>query len=77
MRQQLRRPDGGPVGQVLGYSHRENTKGESWTTALNLTKLGQKAARQKNTSPLIRKSYSIFLGVTLKKGVADVGDDDE
>jgi hypothetical protein len=37
-------------------------RGESWITALNLTELGQKAAGQKNTSLLIRRSYSIFLG---------------
>ncbi len=50
---------------------------ESLIKALNQTKLGQKAARQKNTSPLIRKSYSLFLRVMLKKGVPDVSDYDD
>jgi hypothetical protein len=53
----------------------ESTQWESRTTALN--KLGRKAVRQKNTFLQIRKSYSLFLRVTLKKGVADVGDDDD
>jgi hypothetical protein len=35
----------------------------------------QKAARQKNTSLLIRKSYLLFLGEMVKEVVAD--DDDE
>ncbi len=65
------------MGQVKGNSHRESTQGESWTTTLNLTELSQKAPLQKNTSPLIRKSYSLFLGVTVKKGVADVNDNDD
>jgi hypothetical protein len=61
----------------MGYSHRESTQRESWTRAFKQTKLGQKASRQKNTLLHIRKSYSLFLGVTLKKGVVDVGDDDD
>jgi hypothetical protein len=50
---------------------------ESWTTALDLTKLGPKAAHQKNTSLLIRKSYSLFLGVMVRKGVTDGDHDDD
>jgi hypothetical protein len=65
----------GPLGWVKGYSHRESSQGESWITALNLFELGQKAACNKYTSLLIRKSYSLFLGVTVKKGVADDDDD--
>jgi hypothetical protein len=57
------------------YSHRESAQGESWTTALKLTKLVQKAALQKNTSLLIRKSYSLFLGEMVKEVVAE--DDDK
>jgi hypothetical protein len=34
-------------------------------------------ASQKNTSLLIRKSYSLFLGVTLKMGAADHSNDDD
>jgi hypothetical protein len=37
----------------------------------------QKAAHQKNTSLLIGKSYSLFLGVMVKKGVVDNNDDDD
>jgi hypothetical protein len=62
--------------ELKGYSLRESTQEKSWTTALNLTELGQKAACQKNTLLQIRKSSSLFLRMTLKKGVADVGDDD-
>jgi hypothetical protein len=61
----------------MGYSHRESTQRESWTTALKLTELGQKAARQKNTLLHIRKSYSLFLRVMLEKGVVDVSDDND
>jgi hypothetical protein len=66
------------VVRVKGDSHRESTQGESWKTALNLTKLGQKAAHKKNTSMLIRRSYSfsLFLEVMLKKGVVDDNDDE-
>jgi hypothetical protein len=42
----------------------------SWITAQHLTELGKKAACQKNTSLLVRNSYSLFLGVMVKKGVA-------
>jgi hypothetical protein len=73
----LRQPDGGQWVELMGYSHRKSTQRESWTRAVKLTELGQKAARQKNTLLHIRKSYSLFLGVTLKKGVVDVGDDDD
>ncbi len=65
------------MGQVKGKSHRKSTQGESCTTILNLTGLSQKAPLQKNTSLLIRKSYSLFLGVTVKKGVADDNDNDD
>jgi hypothetical protein len=50
---------------------------ESWTIALDLTKLGQKAAHQKNTSQLIRNSYSLFLEVIVKKRVTDDDDNDD
>jgi hypothetical protein len=65
------------VGQVKGNSHRESTQGESWTTTLNLNELRQKATLQKNTSLLVRKNYSLFLGVTVKKRVADDDDNDD
>jgi hypothetical protein len=65
---------GGQRAELNGYSCRVSTQEESSITALNLTTLGQKTASQKNTLPLIRKSYSLFLGMTMKKGVAD--DDD-
>ncbi len=39
-----------------------------------MIKLEQKATRQKNTSPLMRKA-TLFLGVTVKKRVADDNDD--
>jgi hypothetical protein len=68
---------GGHRAELKGYSHRESTQGESWTTALNLAELGQKAAHQKKTSLQIRKSYSLFLRVILKKGDVDDGDDDD
>jgi hypothetical protein len=55
----------------------ESTQGESWTIALSLPKLGQKAARQENTSPIIRKNYTLFFRVMVKKGVADDDDDDD
>ncbi len=66
------------MGQVKGLLSHGTPLGESWTTALSLTELGQKAACQKNTLLLIRRSHSLFLGVMVKKGVAD-GDnyDDE
>jgi hypothetical protein len=51
-------------------------KTESWTTALILTEQGQKAAHQRKI-PLVRKSYSLYLQVTLQKGVDDVGEDDD
>jgi hypothetical protein len=34
----------GQRAKLKGYSHRESSQGQSWTTALDLTKLGQKAA---------------------------------
>jgi hypothetical protein len=34
----------GPVAKFKGYSHRKSSQEESWTTAVNLTVLGQKAA---------------------------------
>jgi hypothetical protein len=36
--------------ELKGYSHMKSTQGESWATAVNLSKLGQKVACQKNTS---------------------------
>jgi hypothetical protein len=66
---------GGQRAELKVYSQRESAQGESWTTALNLTKLAQKPALQKNTSPLIRKSYSLFLGEMVKEVVAE--DDDK
>jgi hypothetical protein len=69
---------GGQRAELKDYSHSESIQGESWSTPLDLTKLGQKAAHQKNTSQLIRKSYSLFLVVMVKKGVAvDDEDNDE
>jgi hypothetical protein len=68
---------GGQRAELKGYSHRESIQGESWTKALDLIKLGQKAARQENASPLLRKSYSLFIRVTAKKGIADDDDDDD
>ncbi len=68
---------GGPGAELKGYSHRGSTQGVNWTTALDLTELGQKAAHWKNVSLLIRKSYSFFLGVMVKKGVADANFDDD
>jgi hypothetical protein len=68
---------GGPGAELNGYSHRGSTQGVSWTTALDLTELGQKAAHWKNVSLLIRKSYSFFLGVMVKKAVADDNFDDD
>ncbi len=68
---------GGQRTELKGYFHRESTQGESCKTVLDLTQLGEKAARQKNTSPLIRKSYSPFFWVTVKKGVADDGGNDD
>jgi hypothetical protein len=68
---------GGEGAELKGYSHSGSAQEESWTTGQRLTKLGQKAARQKNASPLIRKSYSLFLRVMVKKGVADDDDDDD
>ncbi len=63
--------------ELKGYFLSKSTQWESWTIALNQTELGQKAARQTNTSLLIRKSYSIFVRVMVKKGVADDDDDDD
>jgi hypothetical protein len=68
---------GGQRAELNGYSPRVSTQEESWITALNLTKLGQKTACQENTLPLIRKSYSLFLGMTVKKGIADDNDNDD
>jgi hypothetical protein len=48
-------------------------KSESWSTALSLTKQGQKAARQRKI-PLIRKSYSLYLWVTLQREDDEVGE---
>jgi hypothetical protein len=73
---QSRRPDRGPVDRVKGLLSQGSTQGESWTTALNLSELGQKAARQKNSS-LPRERTAHFLCAMLKKGVVDVGDDFE
>ncbi len=60
--------------KLKGHSHRESTQGESWKTALDLTELGQKTARQKDNAPQIRKSNSLFLRVIVKN--AFTGDDD-
>jgi hypothetical protein len=68
---------GGQLYELKGYSHRESTHGESWTTTLNLTELGQKAAHQKNTSLLKERATHSFSWVTLKKGVVDEDDDDD
>jgi hypothetical protein len=46
MRQQSRQLDGGPVGQIGLLSRHVYSKKESWKTALNLTKKGQKVAHQ-------------------------------
>jgi hypothetical protein len=67
----------GQWAKLKSYSNRESTQGESWTSALKLTKLKQKAAHQKNTSLLVRKSYSLFLWMMMKKGVVDDCDDDD
>jgi hypothetical protein len=62
------------VGRVKGllpqgiYSRRE------LNNSSKLTEQGQKAARQKNTSLLIRARYSLFLRVIVKKGIADDSD---
>ncbi len=75
MRQQSRKPDGGPVGQIKGLlSQNIYSKRESQTTTLSLTEQRQKAARQRKI-PLIRKSYSLYLRVKLQKGVDEVGED--
>ncbi len=63
--------------ELKGYSHKESAQGDKWTTALELTELGQKAARWKNTSLFIRKRYSVFLGAVVKTGVADDDDNDD
>jgi hypothetical protein len=49
----------GPVGQIKGLlSWNIDSKRESWTTALSLTKQGQKAACQRKI-PLVTKCYSL------------------
>jgi hypothetical protein len=52
------------------------SKRKSWTTALSLTKQGQKAACQRKI-PLVRKSYSLYLRVWLQKGVDGVSENDD
>jgi hypothetical protein len=77
MRWQLRRPDGGPGGQVKGlFSQGIYSRGELDNSS-RLDQTRAKGSRLENTSPLIRKSYSLFLGVMGKKGVADDNDDDD
>ncbi len=47
MRQQLRHPDGGPVGWIKGLlSWHVYSRKESWKAVQSLNKKGQKAARQ-------------------------------
>jgi hypothetical protein len=47
MRQQLRQPDGGPVGRIKRLlSQQVYSKKDSYKTALSLTEKRQKAARQ-------------------------------
>jgi hypothetical protein len=60
--------------KLKSHSHRESTQGESWKTALDLIKLGQKTARQKDNAPEIRKSNLLFLRVIVKNEFTD--DDD-
>jgi hypothetical protein len=60
------------VGQIKGQLLLNIfSKRESSTTVLSLAKQGQKAAHQRKIL-LVRKSYSLYLQVTLQKGVDDV-----
>jgi hypothetical protein len=68
---------GGQRAELKGYSRMKSTQGESWATAVNLSKLGQKAACQKKHFMLIRKNYSLFLRVMVEKGVDDDYEDDD
>jgi hypothetical protein len=76
MRLQLRQPDGGPVHCIKGLlSQNIYSKRESWTTALNPTEQGQKAAQQSKIM-VVRKSFSLCLRLTLQKRVDGLGEDD-
>jgi hypothetical protein len=57
------------------FSWNTYSKRESWTTALSLTDKEQKAARQRKI-PLLEKSYSLLLRVTLWMGEVEVDEDD-
>ncbi len=43
-----RQPDGAPVGQIKGYSHRKSIKRESWTTALKPNRIRAKGSLPEN-----------------------------
>jgi hypothetical protein len=60
----------GPIGQRRSRGEMENSSRQPG----DLTKLGQKAARKKNTSPLLRRITHSFSGYMMR-GVPD--DDDE
>jgi hypothetical protein len=75
MRWQSRWPDGGPGGRVKGLLSRSiySTRELDNSSKPN-TELGQKTAGQRKI-PLLRKSYSLYLWVTLQKGVDEVGEE--
>jgi hypothetical protein len=76
MRQQSRQPDRGPVGRIKELlSLNISLKRESGATALNLAEQRAKGSPpEKNTTS--RKSYSLFLCVTLQMGEVEVDDDE-
>ncbi len=62
------------MGRVKGLLPQGIYTRRELNNSSKLTEQRQKAACQKNTSLLIRESYSLFLRVRVKKGVADDND---
>jgi hypothetical protein len=60
----------------MGYSHRESTQGGELDERSKPNRTRAKGSLPENTLLQMRKDYSLFLGM-LKKGVADVGDDND
>jgi hypothetical protein len=69
MRQQLRQPDGGPMGRIKRATLKKYLiKKESWKTASGLTNKGQKAARQRKNTTDKKGNCLLWLRVMLADG---------
>ncbi len=72
---------GGQTGdqraELKGYSYRGIYSRGELDNSSKPNRTRARGSRSENTSPLIRKSYSLFLWVMVKRGVADDDDNDD